>query len=151
MTPEQREELKAAALAVDDPETRGWEARSRYILRAHPAAILSLIAQVEALTRKEKALQGLADLRYAEVLELTAQLSEALTVPPGYRIVPIEPTPEMFEAAGESLWGYTREKANEWAKLDKFESQADRGVAAYAAMLDAAPTIPAIPGTKEGA
>lgn len=168
MTPEQREELKQAALKAtpgpwdfDTAETPykiaggevvggdalPWGAvyttaeyetpdgteslvvaseigcdNGRFVARANPAAILSLIAQVEALT-----------------------------VPPGYRIVPIEPTPEMFEAAGASLYGYSRANAIEWAKEDKFESQADSGCDAYRAMLDAAPTIPAIPGTKEGA
>jgi hypothetical protein len=112
MTPEQREELKA--------KMQGYLANPAEPRSCNPAAILSLIAQVEALT-----------------------------VPQGWKVVPIEPTTEMCDAAAESLWGYTRAEAEAWAKVDKFESRAESGRGAYVAMLDAIPTIPAIPGTKE--
>lgn len=57
------------------------------------------------------------------------------------KLVPVEPTPEMLDAAGESIYGHPREKATEWAKTEKFESCAQVGVEAYRVMLAAAPAI----------
>lgn len=63
-------------------------------------------------------------------------------VTPGFRLLPIEPTMEMYEAAGEELYGYPREKAVEWAKEEKFESYAQTGMEAWRAMVKAAPETP---------
>lgn len=70
---------------------------------------------------------------------LVAEECAKVAIPPGFRLLPIEPTMEMYEAAGEELYGHPREKAIEWAKEDKFESWAQTGVEAYRAMLKAAP------------
>lgn len=59
MIPEQREELKKAALAADQDgqhmythprDSNNWRRNDRFNAMASPAVILSLIAQVEALT-----------------------------------------------------------------------------------------------------
>lgn len=65
----------------------------------------------------------------------------AVLAVPGWRLVPVEPTLEMLDAAGESIYGHPREKATEWAKTEKFESCAQVGVEAYRVMLAAAPAI----------
>lgn len=57
-----------------------------------------------------------------------------------WKLVPIEPTPEMIEAAGESIYGHSRDKACEWAKEDKFESCSQVGSDVYRAMLSVAPS-----------
>lgn len=66
--------------------------------------------------------------------------AQQVAVPQGWKLVPIEPTRDMEDAAGESIYGYSREKAIDWVKEDKFESAAYSGVAAYRAMLAAAPS-----------
>lgn len=71
--------------------------------------------------------------------ELQGELAKQV-VPEGWKLVPIEPTEEMRDAAGEALYGHSREQAAEWAKTDKFESYAEDGESAYEAMLNAAPT-----------
>jgi hypothetical protein len=65
-------------------------------------------------------------------------VQERCAVPEGFVLVPIEPTPEMVEAAGEELYGHPREKAEEWAKADKFESAERVGTGVYRAMIAAA-------------
>lgn len=68
---------------------------------------------------------------------------------PGMRVVPVEPTEAMLDAAGESIYGYPRDKAEEWAKTEKFESCAQVGLEAYRAMLAAAPTRLAVGDGRE--
>jgi hypothetical protein len=74
--------------------------------------------------------------------------SDPAGAPEGWKVVPVEPTPEMIDAAGESIYGHPRHKAVEWAKEDKFESCAFGGVEAYRVMLAAAPVAPAAPETN---
>lgn len=71
----------------------------------------------------------------------TAGVDAALSqkAEPGWVSVPVEPTPEMEDAAGFVLYGCPRARAVEMAKTDKFESAAYQGVEAYRAMLAAAP------------
>jgi hypothetical protein len=112
MTPEQREELKAAALSLCDADESNDTISAKayatmgeaFFERATPTAILSLIAQVEALT-----------------------------VPPGWKLVPLEPNQEMCE---EGYYEFDPDGQPDAANL-------------WRAMVKAAPTIPAIPGTKE--
>ena len=85
----------------------------------------------DAEEREAAALQRIGPMR--------AALAEARKL--GWQLVPVEPTDEMFDAAGEVLWGNPRAKADEWAKTDKFESWAASGVKCYRAMLAAAPSI----------
>lgn len=63
--------------------------------------------------------------------------------PQGWKLVPFEPTSAMCDAAGESLYGHSRAKAQEWAKSEKFESCEQRGLDVFKAMLAAAPAAPA--------
>lgn len=58
-------------------------------------------------------------------------------IPDGWQLVPLEPTEEMRDAAGESIYGHSKEKAQEWAKTEKFESCAYTGIEAYKAILRA--------------
>lgn len=75
----------------------------------------------------------------AKFAALVAEECAKEAIPPGFQLVPILPTMEMMDAAGEELYGYPREKAVEWAKEDKFESWVQTGVEAYRAMLKVAP------------
>lgn len=79
-------------------------------------------------------------------LSLIAQV-EALTVPQGWKLVPEKATGGMHNAAAlAGLCGtppHIVDGRIEYALAD--------ASAVYAAMIDAAPTIPAIPGTKEEA
>lgn len=187
MTPEKREELKAAALAATpgpyileqgdgelDSKAR-WptdakvlvfadndcehhpvadfscnhscrmkfeqEKNALFFSLADPSAILSLITQVEALTRKTVELERVYDERGLQIDRLETALQrtkvDALTVPQGWKLVPVEPTQDMNSA------GYMRN-----LELGSAKRSADE---TYKAMVAAAPTIPAIPGTKEGA
>lgn len=68
-----------------------------------------------------------------------ARRAPAAGAPEGWKLVPVEPTDEMQDAAGESVYGYSRYQAEEWGKSEKFESSAYVGVEAYRAMLAAAP------------
>jgi hypothetical protein len=77
MTPEKREELKAMALAVDDPKQRGFDTRSRFVAYAQPSAILSLIAQIEGLNRKNLELQRVYDERGLQIGRLETALQRA--------------------------------------------------------------------------
>lgn len=76
---------------------------------------------------------------------LVAEECAKAAIPPGFRLLPIEPTMEMYEAAGEELYGHSREKAVEWAKEDKFESCAQTGMEAWRVMVKASPANTPIP------
>jgi len=78
---------------------------------------------------------------FADDVALSASQPQAAVIP-GFRLLPIEPTMEMYEAAGEELYGHSREKAVEWAKEDKFESYAQTGMEAWRVMVAAAPKEP---------
>jgi hypothetical protein len=110
MTPEQREELKAAAeklVAARSAPKHIFNARLEEYREHAPAfAILSLIAQVEALT-----------------------------VPQGWKCVPVEVTEAMRAV-------YENNSVAPMGAISRY---------GYRAMIESAPTIPAIPGTKEDA
>lgn len=114
MTPEQMTLKQAAEIvALGHCDGNFSDVQARFDELATASAILSLIAQVEALT-----------------------------VPQGWKLVPIKPTIKMIAALG-----YAGDEV-----LAVGHGLISKGIADdYAAMLDAAPTIPAIPGTKEDA
>lgn len=142
MTPEQREELKQAAMKCGD-----WPSNADHRVfseRANPAAILSLIAQVEALTVPQ--VSANVSAMSMQPLCNTSNNSSSFNSPgiegiarPGWKLVPVELTDDMLIAFAE-VW-YSKARA-----IDDCE-MAD----CYAAMLEATPAIPAIPGTKEDA
>lgn len=49
-----------------------------------------------------------------------------------------EPTDEMWDAGAENLYGVSREKAIEYAKEDKFESDGHKAEEIWQALIDAA-------------
>lgn len=83
-------------------------------------------------------------IAYAELCLATQPQAPQGAVTPGFRLLPIEPTMEMYEAAGEELYGHSREKSIEWAKEDKFESYAQTGMEAWRAMVKVAPETPEV-------
>jgi hypothetical protein len=97
---------------------------------------LDAVAQEFSMSRFVKS----SDLHEAMLSEIV-RLRQS-QVPPGFQLVPVVPTMEMIDAAGEELYGHSREKAIEWAKEDKFESYAQDGIEAYRVMLKAAPQPP---------
>lgn len=152
MTPEQREELKAMALAVDDPKQRGFDTRSRFIAYAQPSAILSLIAQVEALNRKNLELQRVYDERGLQIGRLEVALrraqADALNVPQApltYTVDGVVMSPlEYIEYLHRQVAGERLRADQGWARYES--ANTDRN-GLRAAMVASA--IPAIPGTKE--
>jgi hypothetical protein len=66
-------------------------------------------------------------------------LQKGNIVDTNWKKVPVEPTDEMIEAGAEYGYGHSREKAKEWAKEDKFDSQCWQAKEYYEAMLAAAP------------
>jgi hypothetical protein len=163
MTPEQREELKK--LAQEILNTRGVDmtlsqylgARQEFERKAHPEVILALIDQIDSLkkraARAERALirGGFVDHgaqewkpplgkppRFIEV--------EVLTVPQGWKLVPAEPTRDMVLAGAKHT---TSPEDDETTEQEAYFVGLGRAACAYVEMLSAAPTIPAIPGTKE--
>lgn len=142
MTPEQREELKALALKVQldyswrepwEDYRREWEAAST------PSAILSLIAQVEALTVPKwiSVKEGLPDLDDPVWLfeDGRAWIGGRSDGGDGWLWCNCDGT----QYLRDGVW-----HATDFNMDDDYQPS-------HWMPLTAAPTIPAIPGTKEGA
>ncbi|NKF57509.1 hypothetical protein GO299_04718 [Ralstonia solanacearum] len=106
-----------------------WARSQRYDMAQHPLHYLFLNERTYAARQGWKA-----------ALKFAAQSGQRAGVAEGWQLVPKEPTQEMIDAMGESVYGYPRSQAIEWAKEEKFESCAHVGAEAYRAAIAAAPT-----------
>lgn len=161
MTPEQREELKWKAenasqhgehIYTNPRDSHLWKENTAWHKAASPEVFLTLIAQVEALNRKNLELQRVYDERGLQIgrLEVALRRAQADAVN-----LPQAPLTYTVDGVVMSLLEYIeylhRQVAGERLRADqgwaRYESANSDRNGLRAAMV--APAIPAMPGTKE--
>jgi uncharacterized protein YbjQ (UPF0145 family) len=145
MTPEQREELKKAALMVGkvtyrDPMTT----REEFNRKSSPEGILFLIAQVEAGNRKTLELQRVYDERGLQIGRLEVALQRLRDQAEASAM----PGQAIRDAQADAIMGFAH-AMEEIGMFDVRLMTVAAGTAARIRGRPTAPTIPAAPGTKE--